>query len=121
MFRSWLTEAGGRRITYRQGSTTAPAVRVTLREVLDHADRCLTVADWQCIDQLVAARGAAIADAHPADAWRTAARRSAAENARITAACQAMTEAEREPRAVVAAALTDKARGGEQLDLFAEV
>lgn len=117
---SWFTEAGGRRIIYREGSTTAPIVRVPLREVLDHADRRLSAAEWQRIDQLVVARGAAIADAHPRDGHRAPARRTDAENARIAAGHRAKTAAERELRAIIAAALDDRPRVGDQLNLFAD-
>jgi len=118
MFRSWFTEAGGRRLTYREGSMTAPIMRVPLRAILDHADRRLTAAEWQRIDQLVAARDVAAVATRPREHYHSPSRRSDAENVRIAAGHRAMLAAERELRDLVAAALTDQHRAGEQLALF---
>jgi hypothetical protein len=104
-----------------RGKHDRPVVRVPLREVLAHADRRITAAEWQRIDQLVTARHAAAAETRPRDHYYSPTQRSATDNARITAGYRAMAAAEPELRAIIAAALTDQPRAGEQLDLFADL
>lgn len=119
--RAWQSEAGGRRLSYQEASTSAPAVRVPLREVVAWAADRITADQWRRIDDLVSARRAASRDANPVDSWRSPAQRSPAENARIAARWTALHAAERQLRDIIDTALTGLTRAGEQLDLFADL
>jgi hypothetical protein len=126
VWRFWDTlNAGRHKISYRESDR--PTVVVGVQVVLEWAATRLDAADWARLDELVAARGAAVQQAHGDGVlWRKQTYRPAelsdAERAVIAAGDRARHAAETAMRALVRTRLdAAEPREGDQLVLFADL
>lgn len=124
VWRSFVSDNGGRHLLYREQRHDAPPRRVATREVLVWAERQLTGAEWAHVECLLVARKAAIDEAFPdldneddtdGDPGQDGIED---DDERVRAAHRRMADVERQIAAVVRAALGDTGRGGDQLALF---